>query len=75
MTVQEGASETDIATTAANADLELWEHHIENEVDRDLSIPTTEREALVTARRGQGLSAPEPSGLRESLLKLLANVS
>jgi hypothetical protein len=23
----------------ANADLELWEHHIESEVDRDISIP------------------------------------
>jgi hypothetical protein len=41
--------------TVANADLELWEHHIESEVDRDISIPPTAREAIITARRGQGL--------------------
>ena len=39
----------------ANADLELWEHHIESEVDRDISVPPTDREAIITARRGQGL--------------------
>ena len=37
-----------------NPDLELWEHHLETELDRSL-IPSTEREALITARRGQGL--------------------
>jgi putative restriction endonuclease len=41
--------------TAANADLEVWEHHIESELDLDARIPTTEREALIVARRGQGL--------------------
>jgi len=41
--------------TTPNADLEVWEHHIEAEVDRNTSIPATEREALITARRGQGL--------------------
>ncbi|HUQ95172.1 MAG TPA: HNH endonuclease signature motif containing protein, partial [Bryobacteraceae bacterium] len=35
--------------------LEVWEHHIESEVDRDGSISVTEREAIITARRGQGL--------------------
>lgn len=52
--VQEGAANADLNMTAANADLELWEHHIESEVDQDVSIPETEREALITARRGQG---------------------
>ena len=41
--------------TKANADLEVWEHHIESQVDRDPSIPATEREAIIMARRGQGL--------------------
>jgi hypothetical protein len=41
--------------TAAKADLEVWEHHIESELDQDTAIPTTDREALITARRCQGL--------------------
>jgi len=45
----------DQSMTAANADLEIWEHHIESELDRDTSIPTTDREALITSRRGQGI--------------------
>lgn len=36
-------------------DMELWEHHIENAIDNDASIASTEREALIMARRGQGL--------------------
>jgi len=38
-----------------NADLELWEHHIESNIEADLEIPDTDREALIVARRGQGL--------------------
>ena len=38
-----------------NADLEVWEHHIESEIESDGQIPETEREALIVARRGQGL--------------------
>ena len=37
------------------ADMELWEHHLEHEIDNDASIASTEREALIMARRGQGL--------------------
>lgn len=32
-----------------------WEHHLENEIERNASIPSTDREAVVMARRGQGL--------------------
>jgi putative restriction endonuclease len=53
--VKESASEATKTMTAANTDLELWEHHIETEVDHDVSIPLTDREALIVARRGQGL--------------------
>jgi putative restriction endonuclease len=53
--VQAAAREADQTITATNADLEVWEHHIESELDRDTAIPMTEREALITARRGQGL--------------------
>lgn len=38
-----------------NADLEMWEHHIESKIESDTGIPDTEREALIVARRGQGL--------------------
>jgi hypothetical protein len=38
-----------------NADLEVWEHHIETNIESDAEIPDTEREALIVARRGQGL--------------------
>jgi putative restriction endonuclease len=38
-----------------NADLEVWEHHVESTIESDRQIPATEREALIVARRGQGL--------------------
>jgi putative restriction endonuclease len=38
-----------------NADLETWEHHIETNIESDKRIPETEREALIVARRGQGV--------------------
>jgi putative restriction endonuclease len=38
-----------------NADLEIWEHHIETNIESDTRIPNTDREALIVARRGQGL--------------------
>jgi hypothetical protein len=53
--VQGNASDVVLPMTAANAELEVWEHHIETEVDRDTRIDSTERQALITARRGQGL--------------------
>src|SRR5262249_45540440 len=40
---------------AENADLEMWEHHIESRIESDGEIPDTERGALIVARRGQGL--------------------
>ena len=40
---------------AENADLETWEHHIESKIESDPQLSGTEREALIVARRGQGL--------------------
>jgi putative restriction endonuclease len=37
------------------ADIELWEHRIEQTIETNASIPDTERESLIIARRGQGL--------------------
>jgi putative restriction endonuclease len=53
--IRANAIQADGSITVVNADLELWEHHIESEVDRDTSIPLTDREAIISARRGQGL--------------------
>jgi putative restriction endonuclease len=38
-----------------NTHLEMWEHHIESEIESDRQLLETEREALIVARRGQGL--------------------
>jgi hypothetical protein len=53
--VRQNAQETDREIPAMNVDLERWEHHIESELDRDSAITKTEREALIIARRGQGV--------------------
>lgn len=42
-------------TLTDNADVELWEHRIEATIESDVAIPETDREALIIARRGQGL--------------------
>lgn len=36
-----------------NADLEVWEHHIESEIESDRQLLETEREALIVARSFQ----------------------
>ena len=36
-------------------DAVLWEEHLRQEIEKDASLEETEREALVIARRGQGL--------------------
>jgi HNH endonuclease len=38
-----------------NADIEMWEHHLEQEVEQNAVINETERSALVMARRDQRL--------------------
>ena len=39
----------------ASDDLDVWEHRLEERVAADTSIEDTEREAIIRARRGQGL--------------------
>ncbi len=55
--IAERAARTDTvaAVRPETADVELWEHHIEETIATDAGIAETEREALVVARRGQGL--------------------
>lgn len=33
----------------------MWEHHLEGEIENDSSVESTVREAVILARRGQGL--------------------
>jgi hypothetical protein len=43
------------ATQTVTADMEVWDHHLESEIQTNTDIPSTEREALIMARRGQGI--------------------
>jgi putative restriction endonuclease len=36
-------------------ELDVWEHRLEQRVEQDQTIPETERQAIIRARRGQGL--------------------
>jgi hypothetical protein len=36
-------------------DLDVWEHRLEQQVEKDGSVPETDREAIIRARCGQGL--------------------
>ncbi len=36
-------------------DLDAWEHRLETQIKSDLSVKETEKEAIIRARRGQGL--------------------
>lgn len=44
----------EISTNPAE-EIVLWEEHLRQQIEEDHSIPDTDREALVVARRGQGL--------------------
>jgi putative restriction endonuclease len=61
-----GAEATDVVLTAESsteanaprpeiADLEVWEHHLEQTIETAANIPETDRQSLIIARRGQGL--------------------
>jgi putative restriction endonuclease len=56
-----GAEATPLAAAAMTVkpiisdDLDLWEKRLERAVAKDMSIPETERQAIVRARIGQGL--------------------
>jgi hypothetical protein len=41
--------------SAETADLEMWENHIEQDIQEEPDLSETERQSLVIARRGQGL--------------------
>jgi hypothetical protein len=47
--------QTPMQQQVENADLEMWERHIESEIESNDQLLETEREALIVARRGQGL--------------------
>jgi putative restriction endonuclease len=43
------------APMQTNDDLDYWEHRLEAVIETDTSLPPTDREAIIRARRGQGL--------------------
>ena len=43
------------APMQTNDDLDWWEHRIEERIQVDTAIPATDREAIIRARRGQGI--------------------
>jgi hypothetical protein len=43
------------ALMQTNDDLDYWEHRLEAAVETDTSLPPPDREAIIRARRGQGL--------------------
>ena len=49
----DGATEADRSRTGC--DLDIWEHRLEERIAADMSIGDTDREAIIRARRGQGL--------------------
>jgi hypothetical protein len=44
-----------ISAQVSEGDIDLWEHHLSQEIERNPQIGSTERDALILARRGQGL--------------------
>jgi hypothetical protein len=50
---QEVVAETELDTP--RPELVLWEEHLRRSIEEDAAIPQTDREALIVARRGQGL--------------------
>ena len=40
---------------APSAEMVLWEEHLTRSIEDDTTLPSTERESLILARRGQGL--------------------
>ena len=54
--INEHATESRLQTPmqVENIDLEMWEHHIESEIESDGQLLETERKALIVARRGAG---------------------
>ena len=55
ITLRTAEHDAPTAMQVENADLAVWEHHIEATIESDSHIPNTDREALIIARRGQGL--------------------
>jgi putative restriction endonuclease len=43
------------STVATNDDIDLWERKLEDQIETDVAIADTERDAIIRARRGQGV--------------------
>jgi putative restriction endonuclease len=53
--VAENWADSDAVNDAPMRDVTAWEDHVRDSVEHDSAIPETERQAVIQARRGQGL--------------------
>lgn len=47
--------EEQVRPLAETADIEMWEHHLEQDIQDAPDLPETDRQSLIISRRGQGL--------------------
>jgi putative restriction endonuclease len=55
LAIAQAESGADPDSTAVSAELTVWEEHLRRRVESDATLRPTEKEAIVLARRGQGL--------------------
>jgi HNH endonuclease len=55
MITADKADMTNAVIPGAADDLDAWEHRLEGQIEADQSVPETEKQTLIRARRGQGL--------------------
>jgi putative restriction endonuclease len=53
--VMEDWGPTDTADDTPSRDVSRWEDHVRESIERDPTLPETQRQAVIQARRGQGL--------------------
>ena len=53
--VADAFAQSDAAADRAERDLSTWEDHVRDMIERDTTLRDTERQAVIQARRGQGI--------------------
>jgi putative restriction endonuclease len=53
--VAETWNDMEAMNDTAMRDLSTWEDHVRQSIEKDVTIPETERQAVIQARRGQGI--------------------
>lgn len=58
-------STAEVPLHGSNRETLLWEEHLRSQIESDPSVDSTEREALILARRGQGLFRQRVQGIEQ----------